>query len=237
MQEQKLIKLKITAYRTHNFLDNDKVDSSLFVVQVNPEMYTLAFPMEIANEKNQPEGTSAFPNPWSKNPPQVLNLEFLMDSTGSIASTANNAGDMMQSVRKQIESFKKTAYYIKGERHEPYFLLIQWGTFCFRCRMTNMTINYKLFSPGGDPIRATINASFKGVVSPFEMERGANQKSPDVTHYRAINEGDRLPIMCKNIYGNEALYLAVAMTNKWVEFRNPRPGTPVTFLPLNKSNE
>ncbi|HEU6454372.1 MAG TPA: peptidoglycan-binding protein, partial [Roseateles sp.] len=62
----------------------------------------------------------------------------------------------------------------------------------------------------------------------------AQDQSPDLTHKRVVKAGDRLPLLCNEIYGTPHLYLQVAAANGLDDFRNLAPGTQLFFPPLEK---
>ena len=62
----------------------------------------------------------------------------------------------------------------------------------------------------------------------------AQDQSPDLTHLRVIKAGDKLPVLCNEIYGDPRLYLRVAQANGIDDFRNILPGMRIFFPPLEK---
>jgi nucleoid-associated protein YgaU len=67
-----------------------------------------------------------------------------------------------------------------------------------------------------------------------ERVRRDNASSPDLTHLRDVREGDTLPLLAQEIYGNPHLYLEVARVNRLVNFRRLRPASRLSFPPLDK---
>ena len=65
-------------------------------------------------------------------------------------------------------------------------------------------------------------------------ERRDNDSSPDLTHLRDVRDGDTLPLLAYDIYGNAQLYLEVARVNKLVNFRRLRSASRLSFPPLDK---
>ena len=49
---------------------------------------------------------------------------------------------------------------------------------------------------------------------------------------RDVRDGDSLPVLAYEIYGNPELYLEVARVNKLVNFRKLRSATRVAFPPV-----
>ncbi len=100
-----------------------------------------------------------------------------------------------------------------------------------------MTINYKLFSPEGLPLRATVTASFIELMNPVERNAKDKPKSADITHARTVRAGDTLPGLAKTIYGDERYYVLVAQANNLIHFRNLVPGQQIIFPPVKKGEK
>ena len=49
-----------------------------------------------------------------------------------------------------------------------------------------------------------------------------------------VKQGDNLPLMCENIYGDPNYYLQVAEANNIIDFRNLIPGQKILFPRLEK---
>jgi nucleoid-associated protein YgaU len=112
--------------------------------------------------------------------------------------------------------------------------MIGWGTLLFKGILAEMTIEYKLFSPEGVPLRAVVKASFKGIVEDLLRLAKENNNSPDLTHVRIVKEGDTLPLMTFRIYGDSKYYLQVAEANNLTNFRRLKPGQQIKFPPIEK---
>ena len=74
-------------------------------------------------------------------------------------------------VMETIQEFKKHTYEYDGDIHSPYYLKLIWSDLfkgreknrLFRCKLTKLSITYKLFKPDGTPLRAELAATFKSV--------------------------------------------------------------------------
>jgi nucleoid-associated protein YgaU len=102
---------------------------------------------------------------------------------------------------------------------------ILWGKLIFFGRLQKLIIDYTLFKPSGEPLRAKIDLSFVGTMSAKEESLEAKRSSPDLTHEVQFQAGDSPPLMCHRIYGDSAYYAAVARYNNIFNFRAIRPGT------------
>lgn len=234
----KLSKLTIEAYKDPEY-NNRKSGENKYSAQVNPEYYTINHGIEV----NQPQeqGSSATQISYNKTLPQELEFEFLFDSSGvlgpsgSMPALVTPFGDSPQDVVEAVTKFKNVVYEYDGETHEPPYLKLYWGTLLLKCRMTKLSILYKLFKPDGTPIRAIAKCTFLGVVEDNLRIALENRSSPDLTHQRTVKRGDTLPLMCKNIYKNPALYLEVAKANGMSNFRKLEEGMIIYFPPLEKN--
>ncbi len=226
MSEGKLEKLRIWAFKDSKF--SEKVDDGEFVTLLNPEKYS--YKHKVEQNEDQAAGTSAAPTRFNKILPQTLELDFLFDRTGVIAgyeSTENGVID-------DIEQFKKVVNDYNGEKHKPNYLLVTWGSLLFKCYLTEMTIEFKLFRADGTPIRALAKTKLIEFVEEELRAAQENNQSPDMTHYRKVHEGDTLPLLTYQIYGDSKYYLEVAKANGLTNFRRLKTGTELFFPPLQK---
>lgn len=235
MSSGKLEKLVIKAYKDPEF--KDFIDE--YKVMVNPEKYSLTSKSEYVMD--QASGTSGKGPVFNRMPPTELSLDFLFDRTGVITDFGSEgAGDDMNYAHKEsgitedLEKFKKVTYDYEGDQHKPNYLIVSWGSLVFNCFLAEMTVEYKLFGSNGKPIRAMVKAKFKDFVAEQKRVAKENKRSPDLTHYRTVQEGDTLPLMTFRIYGDSKYYLEVAKINKLTNFRKLKVGSQLVFPPIQK---
>jgi nucleoid-associated protein YgaU len=101
--------------------------------------------------------------------------------------------------------------------------------------MQNATVTYKLFHSSGAPLRANINATFKQSVSRTEQAAEARLTSPDLTHFKIVNEGETLPLISQKIYGDSKYYLEIARVNNINNFRKLKVGQQLVLPPIEKN--
>ena len=220
-----LTKLKIWAFDTNKF--EKTVGDKPFIVQINPESFSMTYAVEYSWTNGK--GKSGSLPSWEKNPPRSLSFEMLFDNTGATPTAE-------ASIVSRINSLDSIMFNPESEKHQPNFLLIEWGALIFSCCLESMTINYKLFAPDGQPLRASVSASFKEVRRGKFQTRADQLRSPDVTHAFTVKEGDTLPLMAEKVYGDGAYYIAVAQANKLIQFRNLKAGTSVILPPIKKQD-
>ena len=95
-----------------------------------------------------------------------------------------------------------------------------------------MSVQYTLFKPSGEPLRAKLTLSFVQYVSQKEESARADRKSPDLTRVVEVKAGDTLPLLCYRIYKDSSYYTQVARVNKLISFRGLKPGSRLVFPPL-----
>jgi nucleoid-associated protein YgaU len=92
----------------------------------------------------------------------------------------------------------------------------------------------KLFHSSGAPLRANVNATFKQSVSRTQQAAQARLTSPDLTHFKIVNEGETLPLIAKKIYGDSKYYLEIARVNNINNFRKLKAGQQLVLPPIDK---
>ncbi|MEM7371300.1 MAG: peptidoglycan-binding protein [Bacteroidota bacterium] len=156
-----------------------------------------------------------------------LDVELLLDGTVIYSDDA-------KTVKEQVEQLYKSVYNFDGEVHQPRYLIVSYGEFGFKCKLENINVEYQLFTPEGEPIRAKVSLSFKGAVHPKASELAAHKRSPDLTRILTVRQGDTLPIMCDKLYKSPHYYLQVAEINGLTNFRELEIGAQILFPPLEK---
>lgn len=223
-----LEKLKVAAYSDPEF--NNKIADGEFSTLINPEKYTYHYKIE--TDETQASGTSTVSPRFNKKLPENLELDFIFDRSGVINGYASTDDGIID----DIEKFKKVILDYNGDEHKPNYLIISWGTLLFKGALTEMNVEFKLFKPDGTPIRAVAKAKFQGFVEDNLRAAKENNKSPDLTHYRTVKEGDTLPLMSFHIYGDSKYYLEVAKVNNIINFRKLKTGQRIFFPPLQKQS-
>lgn len=225
MNDGKLEKIKIRAYKSQLLTGKEHAS---FELPINPENYTRNLKVETSNEQTQ--GTEGNNPKFKLIAPEELKLEFVLDNTGTIEGNTLDGTE----VSKQIDDLLEVVYGMEAETHQPNFLKITWQDFNFDCRLKDLSINYVLFRPSGAPLRAKVTAAFTAYIDDKKRVNEENKKSPDLTRLRILREGDTLPLMLHNIYGDDRLYLKVAKINNLTSFRNVEPGVELEFPPYEK---
>lgn len=222
-------KVVIMPYKDKTYNQQDTAQG-LFALPVNPETYTQNYKVEYDLRRGQ--GQQGTDPKFKSTVPEELKLEFTFDGTGAIEGYHNPDN---LSVAEQIEKFKTTVYKMNGDIHRPRFLKIFWGKLKFPCILTSLDINFVLFDPEGMPLRAKISANFVNYIAQEERVAREDKSSPDLTHLRKVEAGNRLDLMTYNIYGDSRYVLQIAKANGLTSFRNIKAGQDIRFPPFDKT--
>lgn len=201
-----------------------------FQAMINPASinHQLGISYSTDNNKNLPLGKTAVESKLSHYQQEKLSFELVLDGTG-VVPVASGSNDVSQ----QVSQLKKVVYHYVGEKHEPSIVKIQWGkNFSFVGRLSSMALDYTLFKPGGDPLRAKIKLNFGSYMSSEQEALKADRQSPDLTHQVMVKAGDTLPGLCYRIYRDSSYYLAVAEFNRLDSVSKLIPGSQLYFPPL-----
>ncbi len=227
----KLEKMLILAFSDSEKAENGglKEADDVFEALINPESYTLNYKLKFS-ESTQGQGTSGQQLKYEYTEPEEISFDFLFDNTGIID------GKPRASIADDLKRFKEVVVDYKGDAHEPRHFKLVWGeNSIFKGRVTELTINYKLFRPDGTPIRALATVKFKSSIEEQKRAAAEDRTSPDLTHARKVKAGDTLPLICHRIYGDPKYYLQVAAANGMNNFRKLEPGTDLFFPPIEKT--
>ena len=231
-----LKKMKLIGYNDIGFQTKSGLD---YEVLINPESYALTYET-VASQKSA-QGASEMITSYSVRSPQSLTFKFLFDGTGVIKrggsqplSGAATPGlpATKPHVVQDYEQFRSVVYNFNGDTHQPRFVQLQWGPLLYNCRLSSMTLTFKLFNPDGTPLRAEADCTFQSVIDATKLAAIENKKSPDLTHVRTVIAGDTLALLCYREYGDSKYYYQVAQYNGLADFKTLTPGTKLIFPPI-----
>lgn len=219
---EKLTKLEICPCQvaTDGTLNPEK--SKTFTALLNPSQFNREY--SISYNPTKTLGQLASDLKFSAIKPDTISFDILLDNTGVVKGSSD--------VQARIEALNSIVYKYNGDSHEPNHVRLLWGRLLFYGRLSTMSAEYALFSPGGDPLRAKVKMSFLGFMSTQEEAKRANRSSPDMTHIVEFKAGDSLPLLCHRIYNDADHYASVARVNNITNFREIPPGTQIVFPPL-----
>lgn len=219
-----LEKLEITACSVDESGNLVIDEDDKYYVMLNPTKYGHQESVRFSDEKAL--GEIGNRKRYASKDDEKIDLEIVIDGTGVV--TGN--GDI--SVETELEALTAMFCY-DGDVHEPKHSRLVWGTFLFFGRMEKMKVDYTLFKPSGEPLRAKVNLSFVRFMTDQEESKEANRSSPDLSHIVEVKQGDTLPLLCYKIYRDSQYYIDVARINGIDNFRSLTVGEKLLFPPLS----
>ena len=204
-----------------------------FEAFINPDEFTINYSPNY--DQTVPIGEETIAGTFLGSTPMELQLKFFID--GSLNREKDDPY-----VTNKIKEFYDACGYVP-DTHRPKYIRIIWGGLTlmrfdpdiFDGCLKNASIQYKLFNDKGLPLRALITANFIETVTVTKEEALKTTSSPDLTHIRIVKEGDTLPAMAGDVYGDFKHYLEVARVNGLQNFRDLTPGQKLFFPPFDKN--
>jgi hypothetical protein len=225
-----LQKLVIRSFANNDFTGEDK--SRKFTTPINPETFTKSFKVDLDTRRGH--GNNGTDVRFKSTVPEELKLEFLLDGSGTMEGYVDEYKKM--GVHDQLDRLQKCAYDFDGNIHRPRFLIVFWGSeIDFRCVLSNLDLNYTLFKPSGEPLRVKVTATFLNFKAKAEQLAEDRRNSPDLTHYRKVQSGDRLDQMTFRIYNDATYLMQVAKVNNLSSIRAVPTGLDLYFPPFDKT--
>jgi hypothetical protein len=236
-----LAKMKLVAYPGPDFTPGDEIPGCEYDVLINPESYSLTYGTETNNITGQ--GSSESISQFRVRPPQNMTFKFVFDGSGVVQRGGGGllAGlavpglpSKKPDVVQDFNNFKSVVYNFDSDTHSPRYVQLRWGPLIYNCQLVQMTVNFKLFSPDGTPVRAEANCTFQSVIDPKTLWLKQDPHSPDLSHIRTVKEGDTLPLLCFREYGDSKYYYQVARVNNLNNLKELAAGTKLIFPPIVK---
>lgn len=221
----KLEKLKIKAFKD---VARRQPVGAPFEAMFNPASFSQSY--AIAWGAPQGMGSSGPQLSYARSMPRELSLHLVLDGTG--VDEMGMFALVRKTVKDRVKAFLDTTFQYNGSIHEPNYLLVEWGSLTFSCRLSKVDVKYTAFERDGTPLRAELDVTLLSDEDAKARAKKENKTSPDLTHSRIVRSGDTLPLLTTEIYGSSAAYLDVARYNRLDNFRNLIPGQQILFPPL-----
>jgi hypothetical protein len=198
---------------------------NLKIIPIHPKYFfplglpflTMFNPETLAIDEGAEYDRSCIPGRAGDNPrfkrvtSRKFTLSFTLDGTGVNAPKIP--------VTAQVLLFREATTLMNGVFHQPNHLLVQWGTFISKCKITTSKVDYTLFDEFGLPLRAKVTATFEEYVDEVFSQISSMLSSPDLTHVHTVKRGEILPLIVARTYNDQRYYLQVARANRLKNFR------------------
>ncbi len=116
---------------------------------------------------------------------------------------------------------------VENELHAPPICTFVWGGLTFKGVLERADQRFTLFLPDGVPVRATVDVSFKEVLS--TEGQGRQNKSSDFTRHYVVRQGDTLSAIAGREYGDPGQWRTIALGNGIDDPLAIRPGQVLTI--------
>ena len=193
-----------------------------FITMFNPE--SLAIDEGAEYDRSCTPGRSGDNPRFKRVTSRKFTLNFTLDGTGVNAPKIP--------VTAQILLFREATTLMNGVFHQPNCLLVQWGTFISKCKITSSKVDYTLFDEYGLPLRAKVTATFEEFVDEVFSQISSMLSSPDLTHLHTVKRGEILPLIVERTYNDQHYYLQVARVNRLKNFRKLKEDTVLKLPPI-----
>jgi len=217
----RLIKLTIIPFSDSEMTQVPIPSGPPIIAQFNPESLSIMTKFNYADEETL--GRVGSEGKYESISPRTFSFDILLDGTG--------ASGVKLEVHPLIKLFETATGFI-GNIHRPSFFMVSWGSILLKCVLKQYTINYKMFSPAGFPLRAEIATEWQEMISNELGQFALNLLSPDVTHLHQIKDEENLPLICYRTYKDVHYYAQVARNNKLNNLRKLNSGKNLKLHPL-----
>lgn len=150
---------------------------------------------------------------------ETLSVELLFDSY-------ENGED----IRKQTDEVNRLLM-VDGDLHAPPIVKFAWGTISFTAVVESANTTYTMFLPDGTPVRARIDLTFREYTLPKKQLQAEPRHSGDKTSVHQVTEGETLPAIAGDEYGQPRRWRRIADANNIDNPRRLRPGD-VLVIPI-----
>ena len=190
-------------------LDKDAVDAKrglpdTIEVQFNPNQYQLEKAAQLAEI-----GIPGIDSPllqFIRGQNERLTLELFFDTTD------DGTGDGARDVRQQTNQIYQLVK-IQPQTHAPPRVLVSWASLSFKAVVESVRQTFTMFSPGGVPLRATVNVTFREYQTLEDQLAELNLQSSDRTRQRTVQAGDTLSGIAAEMYGVPTAWRHIADAN------------------------
>ena len=218
--EKELLEITACSVSADGTVSPDEGDK--YTVEINPSDYK--WDRQISFSEDKSIGSIGNTKKFDRVSGESVSFFIMIDGTGA---TLNS-----DSVNDQLDALYEVLGY-DGSEHEPKHSRLNWGTMVFYGRMSSIDVDYQLFKPSGEPLRAKVSLKFDRFMTTKEENQEANRSSPDLTHIVEVKAGDTLPLLCYQIYKDSRYYTDIARINNLDNFRQLQPGLTLIFPPLS----
>lgn len=175
---------------------------------------------------------------------RTLSVTLIFDSfsDSDLLSPAEARGvtDMTAGIENKLrpitDKLKKLeqAAHVAGEVHQPPMVIFSWGNLNFRGIISDLSIEYTMFSMEGKPIRARANVMIAETRDPKLSAKKSPFESPDRTKSKVVTEGMSLWSIAWDEYDDCEKWRVIAKANGIMNPMDIRPGQIIQIPALGR---
>jgi len=168
----------------------------------------------------------------------TLSMELFFDSTDG------GTGAQATAVTDEVEQFQKLVA-IDGDLHHPPLVKITWGRnfpgsrfgdsdqagTTFTAVVLSVSRKFMLFNPDGAPLRAMVTLSLKQFATIAQQVQAINYRSADHTRIHVVQQGEDLPLIAHDAYGDARKWRDIARHNQLSDARSLAAGLTLQLPP------
>ena len=192
----------------------------------NPKDYTVT-KNNTWNTKATPGATRPLPQ-FGGGQPSEMSLELLFDVSLLPSSTVRTATTQLFAMMEATKGAGAGSGGKKNSRRPPKITFVWGSVISFVAFAKSLSVQYLLFRPDGEPIRATVKLGL--------LEAGGTQKGQNPTTRgdgslgtHVVRDGDSLPAIAFETYGDPTVWRVIAEANGIDDPLRLRRGAPLTL--------
>ncbi|ASS75494.1 peptidoglycan-binding protein [Tumebacillus algifaecis] len=132
-----------------------------------------------------------------------LSMELFLDCYGEDANAD------VRNYTRQIAGLLD----VDKDLHAPPLVKFVWGSLKFQGIIEKLTQKFTMFSNKGNPVRATLNVTFKAVQGIKEQFQEIPRQSADRTKQKLLRQGDALWMIANDEYEDPSKWREIANAN------------------------
>ena len=148
---------------------------------------------------------------------------FPSASAKKITNVTEGVENQLRPITDKVKKLEMAAH-VAGEQHKPPLVVFSWGNLNFRGIISDLSVEYTMFSMEGKPIRATVQLTMAEGKDPALSAKESPFESPDRTKSRVVVEGMSLWSIAWEEYDDCEKWRVIARANNIMNPMDIYPG-------------
>ena len=158
---------------------------------------------------------------------------FSADEAKDITNITAGVENKLRPITDKIKKLEMAAH-VAGEQHKPPLLIFSWGNLNFKGIISDLSVEYTMFSMEGKPIRATAHLTMAEGKDPAISAKESPFESPDRTKSKVVVEGMSLWSIAWDEYDDCEKWRVIAKANNIMDPLDIRPGQVIRIPALDR---